>query len=125
MGTKLREHQADAILTGVSQGSKLVNLDIIWNILSRVNTQLLARAVTKVETLNMIDTKLTQEQALEILTSVNEGSTLCNVNISGNNLSGMERGLMAKLGATVSLYETSLSRQRILQVLTKRLLMLT
>ena len=73
----------------------------------------------------MIDTKLTQEQALEIMTGVSEGSTLCNVNISGNNLSGMDRGLMAKLGATVSLYETPLTCQRILQIHSRCLLMLT
>ena len=76
--TYLTQQQIVAILTGVSEGSKLANLHIDWNNLSGVDTGLLAKAGTKLEILDVRNTNLTQQQAGAILTAVSEGSKLTN-----------------------------------------------
>ena len=92
-----------AILTAVSEGSKLVKLDISCNNLSGVDTRLLAKVVTKLETLDASFTKLTQQQSVAILTAVNEGSKLTKLNIGWNNLSGVDPGLLAKAAAKLEM----------------------
>ena len=94
--TKLTPLQATAILTGVSEESKMAELKISWNDLSEVDPGLLAKAVTNLEVLNVAYTKLTQQKGVAILTAVSEGSRLTTLNISGNNLLGVDPGLMAK-----------------------------
>ena len=61
-----------------------------------VDPGLLARAVTKVETLEVYDAKLTQQQAVAILTAVSEGSKLAKLDINGNDLSGVDSGLLTR-----------------------------
>ena len=94
--TNLRHQQTVAILTSVSEGSKLTELDISCNDLSGLDPGLLARAVTKLETLEVIGTKLTQQQAVAILTTVSEGSKLTKLDISWDNLSGVDPGLLRR-----------------------------
>ena len=88
---KLTQQQAVAILT-VSEGSKLAKLDISGNDLPEVDPGLLAKAVTKLKTLDISDTELTQQQAVTILTAFSEGSKLTKLYISWNNLSGVDPG---------------------------------
>ena len=76
------------------QYSKLHCNTIQYNI--GVHPVLLAKAVTKLDTLNVKYTKLTQQQAVAILTAVSEGSKLTKPDISWNNLSGVDPGLLAK-----------------------------
>ena len=95
-GTRLTQQQAVAILTVVSEGSKLVNLDISGNNLSGVDTRLLAKAVTKLETLDVSYTKLTQQQSVAILTAVNADSKLTKLDIYGIDQSEVEPGGLAK-----------------------------
>ena len=64
--------------------------------MSGLDPGLLARAVTKLETLEVIGTKLTQQQALAILTTVSEGSKLTKLDISWDNLSGVDPGLLRR-----------------------------
>ena len=73
-----------AIVTAVSEGGKFTNLHISWNNLSGVDTTLLAKAVTKLQALNVTYTELTQQQKVAIITGVNEGSKLTNFKICGN-----------------------------------------
>ena len=82
---KLTQQQAVAILNAVSKGRKLAKLDISGNDLPEVDLGLLAKAVTKLETLEVIGTKLTQQQAVAILTTVSEGSKLTKIHICCNN----------------------------------------
>ena len=85
VGRKLTKQQAEAILTAVIEGSKLSKLEITQNSLLGVDPGLLAKAVTKRETLHIKWNKLTEQQCVAILTTVSEGSKLTKLHISGNN----------------------------------------
>ena len=84
------------ILTAVSDGSKLNSLDISDNDLSGVDPELLAKTVTKLQTLEVTLTKLTHQQAVAIFTAVSEGSKLSKLDIGHNDLSGLDPGLVRK-----------------------------
>ena len=83
----------------------MTKLNISWNNLSGVDPGLLAKAVTKLETLDVNNSFLTHEQAVTILTGVSDGSKLTNLHIGRNNiyaklapgLSRVDPGLLAKL----------------------------
>ena len=64
-----------------------------------MNLLLLAKVVTKLETLEVRGTRLTQQQAVAIVTAVSEGSKLTNFEISFSNLTGVDPGLLAKAKA--------------------------
>ena len=94
--TELTQQQATAILSGVSKGTKLTKLNISWNNLSGVDSELLAKAVANLETLDIGSTELTECKATTILSGVSKGSEVTKLNMSWNNLSGVDRGLLAK-----------------------------
>ena len=48
------------------------------------------------ETLNVDDTELTQQQTVAILTTVSEGSKMATLYIRGNDLSGVDSGLLTR-----------------------------
>ena len=56
---------------------------------------MLAKAVAKLVTLNVRCTNLTHQQTVAILTAVSEGSKLTELDISCNDLSGLDLGLLA------------------------------
>ena len=106
------------ILTAVSEGSKLPKLEISDSNLAGVDPVLLAKAVTKLDTLKVKYTKLTQQQDMTILTAVSEDSKLTKLDISWNNLSGVDPGLLAKAVAklvTLNIKLTNLTHQRLWQ----------
>ena len=94
--TELTQLQAAAILTAVSEGSRLTALIISRNNLSGADPGLMAKAFNNLETLDISQTKLTPQQATAILTGVSEGSKMKNLTIYGNNLSGIDSGLLAR-----------------------------
>ena len=94
--TELTQQQATAILSGVSKGTKLTKLNISLNNLSGVDSELLAKAVANLETLDIGSTELTECKATTILSGVSKGSEVTKLNMSWNNLSGVDRGLLAK-----------------------------
>ena len=49
-----------------------------------------------VETLNVDDTELTQQPTVAILTAVSKGSKMATLYIRGNDLSGVDPGLLAR-----------------------------
>ena len=60
----------------ISEGSKFTELDIGLNDLSQVDPSLLVNALTKLQILSVKDAKLTQQQAVAILSSANVESKL-------------------------------------------------
>ena len=94
--TELTQQQATAILSGISKGTKLTKLNISLNNLSGVDSELLAKAVANLETLDIGSTELTEYKATTILSGVSKGSEVTKLNMSWNNLSGVDRGLLAK-----------------------------
>jgi hypothetical protein len=57
---------------------------------SAVESELLARAVTKLETVNIYNTRLTTSQTMAIFTAICQDTKLVTLHISGNNLSSMD-----------------------------------
>ena len=118
---KMTQQQVVVILTAVSEGSKLTELEISDSNLAGVDPVLLAKAVTKLETLKVTYTKLTQQQAVAILTAVSEGSKLTKLDISNNNLSGIDPGLLAKAVTKLETFkarDTNLRQQQTVAILT-------
>ena len=78
----------NVICSGGGQGMilRLNNKNI-----SGVDPKLLARAVTKLETLQLSSTKLTQQQIVAILTSLSDGSKMTTLDISFNDMSGIDK----------------------------------
>ena len=113
--TNITHQQAAAILTAVSEGSTLTELKIGYNNLSGVDLELLAKVVTNLDTLNLKNTKLTQQQIASVITSASKGSKLKKLNISENDLSGVDPGLLAKAVVnleTLDIGNTKLTQQQ-------------
>ena len=113
--TNITHQQAAAILTAVSEGSTLTELKIGYNNLSGVDLELLAKVVTNLDTLNLTNTKLTQQQIASVITSASKGSKLKKLNISENDLSGVDPGLLAKAVVnleTLDIGNTKLTQQQ-------------
>ena len=118
--TNLTLQQTEAILTAVSEGSKMIKLNIVENNMSGVDPGLLAKAVNKLETLDIELTQLTHQQAAAILSAVSEGSKLTKLIISSNNLSGVDPGLLAKAVTnleTLNIANTELTQQQAAAIL--------
>ena len=96
--TKLTSEQWRAILTSIAtENSKLKMLSIGNNKMSTLEPSLLARAVIRLEKVNLLQTQLTGPQVEAIFTAINEkGSLLKNLNISGTNLSTLDPCLVAR-----------------------------
>ena len=58
---------------------------------SGVDAELLARAVIKLETLEFSNTQLTQQQIVAILTAVSDGRKMTKLDISFNDMSGIDK----------------------------------
>ena len=113
--TNITHQQAAAILTAVSEGSTLTELKIGYNNLSGVDLELLAKVVTNLDTLNLTNTKLTQQQIASVITTASKGSKLKKLNISENDLSGVDPGLLAKAVVnleTLDIGNTKLTQQQ-------------
>ena len=95
--TNLTLQQTEAILTAVSEGSKMIKLNIVENNMSGVDPGLLAKAVANLETLDIGSTELTEPIiSTTILSGVSKGSEVTQLNMSWNNLYEGDRGLLVK-----------------------------
>ena len=79
-----------------SQGCQGMILKLNNKNISSVDTELLAGATTKLDSLEISNTKLTKHQIVAILTTVSEGHKMTKLNISFNNMSGVDPELLAK-----------------------------
>jgi len=64
--------------------------------ISDVDTELLARAVTKLDILEISNTKLTRQQIVTIITAVSDGSKMTKLDISFNDMSGIDPQILTK-----------------------------
>ena len=99
--TELTRQQWKAVFTAISGDTKLRNLDIVYNNLSTVTPELLATAVSNLETVNIRNTRITDQQWKAVFTALCGNSKLRNLhigyNIGGNyiNLTSVMPGLLA------------------------------
>lgn len=94
--TMLTAQQIETILTGVSEGTNMANLDLSDNDLTSVDPGLMARAVTRLKTLNVRGTYLAPRVIEDILATVAEGSSLAHLDLSGNKMTSIDAGLLGK-----------------------------
>ena len=84
-------------------------------------TEAILNSITKLETLDLKSNDLTQQEAELILNTISEGSKLTKLNISWNNLSGVDPGLLAKAAAkleTLDVNNTFLTHEQAVTILT-------
>jgi len=104
-GCDLTTEQAETILFSIRNGeNKLKSLDLGGNDLAEVNPDLMAGAVSKLETVGLNCIKMTTAQAKAIFYSINKNSKLKNLHIY-NDLTELEADLIALTGIKLeSLY---------------------
>jgi len=89
--------------------------------ISGIDAVLLVGAVTKLETLEISNTKLTQQQIVAILTVVSEGRKMTKLDINSNNMSGVDPELLAKTVTKTKIFnvgDTNLTQQQAEAILT-------
>ena len=88
---------------------------------SGVDAELLARAVIKLETLEFSNTQLTQQQIVAILTAVSDGRKMTKLDISFNDMSGIDKKLLAKAVTKMkklNITDTNLTQEQAEAILT-------
>jgi len=88
---------------------------------SGVDAELLARAVIKLETLEFSNTQLTQQQIVAILTAVSDGRKMTKLDISFNDMSGIDKKLLGKAVTKMkklNITDTNLTQQQAEAILT-------
>ena len=119
--TRMTNKRAKAIFTAIIEGSNLTKLNIGFNNLSRVDLGLLAKVVTNLKILDVRGSELTQQQAVAILTSVSEGSSLAELKFFDHDLSGVDPWLLAKVVTNLKKLDvrrTKLTHQQVVAILT-------
>ena len=111
--TGLGQDHVEALLTGIAKGGRLKSLNLCCNTLYSVAPEVLAKAARALETLRLGSTLLTGQQAELLLASISsDDSLLRSLDISNNNLSSVEPGLLAAAVAgleSLELWKTQLT----------------
>ena len=119
--TKLTRQQIVTIITAVSDGSKMTKLDISFNDMSGIDPQILTKAVSKIEHLNVTDANITQQQTAAILTAISEEKIVTELYIGSNDLSGVDLRLLTKAVTNLKILNvncTKLTQRQIVAILT-------
>merc|ERR1712089_26372 len=97
MSQRYNEQTIISVLNVIcSREGQGMNLRLKNKNVSGVDAELLARAVIKLETLEFSNTQLTQLQIVAILTAVSDGRKMTKLDISFNDMSGIDKKLLAK-----------------------------
>ena len=119
--TWLTQQKTEVILTIVCKENKMAKLYLSWNNLSGVDPGLLVMAVSQLKFLNIKATELFQQQTVVLLSTISVGSKLTTLNIKGNDLLGVDPGLLATVIGKLkylNVKETKLTQQQIVAILT-------
>jgi len=118
--TNLTTDQCVKLLEASISSTTLVNVDLGDVNLSRVPSDILARAVSRLHTVKLRYTKLTAYQCIKLLESIISSTTLVNVNLAGINLSGVPSDILAMAVSrlhTVKLWYTKLTADQCIKLL--------
>ena len=108
----------------MTTNSPLKILKLAKNEVNSVDDKLLAQAVNQLEEVDLYDTKLTTQQAEEILVAIITSSKLKVLNMQNNKLSSVDPDIMAKAVNkldSVEMYNTDLTQQQITKILSRSL----
>ena len=116
---------SEELLEAVARHQGLRSVNMAYSDLTVLEPGLLATAVTSLENVNLMHSKLTKQQLEEIFSSLCLGTyCLKTLYISRNNLSSVEAGLLARAVNSledVVLHDTQLSKQQAEAILTQAL----
>jgi len=118
--TKLTTEQCIQLLQVSVSSKSLVDVNLVYVNLSGVPSDLLARAITHLQTVNLTYTYLTTEQCIQVLEVSLSSRSLVDVNLLYVNLSGVPSNLLARAVSrlqTVNLWKTKLTTEQCIQVL--------
>ena len=120
LGNIIREREEE-LLTG-EKIVQLKELEISSNNLSEVDDQLMARAVVRIQTVNLYETRLTTVQVTTLLQTIlaEEELVLESLDITGTNLGKIDSQLLARglvRIKTVNLVYTSLTTVQVTTLL--------
>jgi len=113
--TDISNDQKQAFFVAMSENSKLKKLDLSCNNLSSVEPGLFARAMTRLEDVNLSYTDITDEQAQALFTALCRNSPLKALDLHKNNLSSVEPRLFARGMSrlvNVTLCDTDITNQQ-------------
>jgi len=114
--TQLTPEQVTAICTAIAGDSQLKTLELTGSDLSRVDAEILAKAITKLEEVELVNTQMTPQQVEAIFAALNGPTQLKRLIISANNLSTVdprELALAVNKLEEVWMDRTSLSKQQV------------
>jgi len=105
-GTQLTKEQFEAVLEAMLVSETLENVDLSYNNLSQVDSELLAKAVCRMVTVDLSDTELTKVQSTAILTKMLSSSSsssnrLEEIDLDRAQLEDVPEELIAKAVASV------------------------
>ena len=92
---QLTTNQSVKVLDIIPSSATLTNLDLWGNNLSGVPADILAMAVSHLKTVCLTFTQLTTNQSVKVLDIIPSSATLTNLDLWGNNLSGVLAATMA------------------------------
>jgi len=115
----LSTEQCIQVLEASLSSESLVDVNLSMVNLSGVPADLLARAVSRLQTVNLSHTKLTTEQCIQLLEASLSSTSLVDVDLESINLSGVPAYLLARAVSrlqTVNLRFTRLTTEQCIQV---------
>ena len=83
---QLTPNQCAKVLEAILTSQTLINVEMDCNYLREVNADLLARAISRLETVNLECTSLTTDQCVKVMEACISSTTLVNVSLSFVNL---------------------------------------
>ena len=117
---KIIDLQAQAIFDAIRGSNKLKILRLRFNNLSAVEPEVLAKALNKLEEVDVCGSQLTDEQALVVIRELSENSNLKMLDMGETDLSSVEPGLLARAVNKLEeaeLQDTNLSKEQIEAIL--------
>ena len=120
LGLNLEPEQGDILFSTILDNTKLKRLHIVNNNLSSADPQLLARAVSNIEDVQLENTEVTTEQATKMVKALATDQSKTKVlNLANNNLASVDPQLMTegiKQLKGVNLFKTHLSYDFIIAI---------
>ena len=107
----LTAEQAFVLVGAVAASCKLRRVNLELNDLSSVDPTLLAKAVGKLEDINLGSTCLTYRQLVEICSNLQDGTKVKKISLWRNNISNVDKKLLA--GALLQVSEVDLTATRL------------
>jgi len=117
--TELTTEQCIQVLEASLSSRCLVDINLGHVNLSEVPSHLLAKAVSRLQNVNLWDTKLTTEQCIQVLEVSFSSRSLVDVNLGFVNLNGVPADLLVRAVSrlqTVNLQITNLTTEQCIQV---------